>query len=142
MAPFSSELPPSGMPQQEIELILMRQLASCLATPVFLVDPGGNLIFYNETAERILGQRYDETGAMPLEVWSSIFHPLDEDDNPLDAASLPLVRALKSGRPGHRRFWIRGLDSIRRQIEVTAFPLVGHNEQLLGGVSLFWEVTE
>jgi len=130
------------MPQIEIELILMRQLASYLATPVFLVDPNGNLVFYNEHAERILGKRFEETGAMPLDVWATMFHPLDENDNPLGAEALPLVRALKSGRPGHRRFWIRGMDSVRRQIEVTAFPLVGHNVQLLGGVSLFWEVKE
>jgi len=130
------------MGQKDIELILMRQLASYLATPVFLVDPDGNLVFYNEHAERILGQRYEETGPMSLEVWATMFHPLDENDNPLEPEGLPLVRALKNGRPGHRRFWIRGMDSIKRQIEVTAFPLVGQNEQLLGGVSLFWEVKE
>jgi hypothetical protein len=33
------------MPQQAIEVILMRQLASYLAMPIFLVDPGGNLLF-------------------------------------------------------------------------------------------------
>jgi hypothetical protein len=30
-----------------VELILMRQLASYLATPIFLVDADGTLVFYN-----------------------------------------------------------------------------------------------
>jgi hypothetical protein len=38
-----------------------------LALPIFLVDPVGTLIIYNEPAEGLLGQRYDETGDMPLE---------------------------------------------------------------------------
>ena len=39
------------MPQQEIEMILVRQLASYLAMPIFIVDPQGTLVFYNEPAE-------------------------------------------------------------------------------------------
>ncbi len=53
-------------PQQEIEMILARQLASYLVMPIFVVDPAGTLVFYNEPAEPILGRRFDETGAMPL----------------------------------------------------------------------------
>ena len=33
--------------------------------PIFLVDPEGTLVYYNEPAERLLGYRYDETGEMP-----------------------------------------------------------------------------
>ena len=46
------------MAQKDVEVILMRQLASYLAVPIFLVDPAGNLIFYNEPAERLLGRRF------------------------------------------------------------------------------------
>ena len=35
------------MLQKAIEVILMRQLASYLAMPIFVVDPDGNLLFYN-----------------------------------------------------------------------------------------------
>ena len=61
-----------------IQIILARQLAGYLSVPVFLVDQIGNLLFYNEPAEQILGQRFDETGAMPAEVWSTAFTPEDE----------------------------------------------------------------
>lgn len=51
------------MPAHEIEIILSRQLADCLTVPVFIVNPEGSLIFYNEPAEQILGQKLQDTGA-------------------------------------------------------------------------------
>ena len=133
---------PPVMQQIDIELILMRQLASCLAMPVFIVDPEGNLVFYNEFAEKILGRRYEETGAMPVAEWSTVFRPFEEDDTPVPPDGLPLVIALTQQRPAHKRFWIRGLDGRKRQIEATAFPIIGQRKQLAGGVSIFWEVRE
>ena len=50
--------------------------------PLFLVDPKGDLLFYNEPAEAILGRRFEETGAMPAEVWASMFTPIDEQGSP------------------------------------------------------------
>lgn len=57
--------------QRELEIILTRQLASYLATPAFIVDPEGNLLFYNDPAEALLGHRFDETGEMLAREWSS-----------------------------------------------------------------------
>ena len=67
------------MSQKAVEVILMRQLASYLALPIFLVDPEGTLLFYNEPAEVILGRRFDETGKMPVGEWSTIFEPTEEE---------------------------------------------------------------
>lgn len=125
--------------QKEIELILARQLASHLAMSIFIVDPPGNLVYYNEPAEAILGRRFEETGEMPIEEWSTIFKPTDENGNPLAPESLPLVIALTQHRPAHRGMWILGLDGVRRLIEVTAFPLDGQAERYLGALAIFWE---
>ena len=130
------------MPQQAIEVILMRQLASYLAMPIFLVDPVGNLLFYNEPAEVLLGHRYEETGEMPLAKWVHIFQPTGEDGSPLAPEALPLVIALQQHRPAHLAFHIRGLDGIVRKIEVTAFPLEGQGGRYLGAVAIFWEVSD
>lgn len=127
------------MAQKEIEVILTRQWASYLATSVFLVDMEGTLVYYNEPAEQILGRRFDETGAMPLAEWATIFHPTDEAGDPLPPESLPLTRALKECRPAHGKFGIRGLDNVLRQIEVTALPLIGQESRHLGALALFWE---
>jgi PAS domain-containing protein len=130
------------MSQKEIEVILTRQLATYLAAPVFIVDREGTLLFYNGPAELILGQRFEESGEMPVEVWSTIFNATDDAGNPLPPEVLPLMMALAERRPAHRGFWICGLDEVRRQIDVLAFPLIGQGDRFLGAVALFWEVKQ
>ena len=126
--------------QKEIELILARQLASYLVMPIFIVDPRGNLIYYNEPAELILGRHFEETGEMPVEQWSTLFKPMDSAGKPLAPESQPLVIALTQHSPAHRDMWIEGLDGVRRLIEVTAFPINGQAERYLGALAIFWEV--
>jgi PAS domain-containing protein len=127
------------MSQQEIEVILSRHLAECLAMPIFIVNPDGDLIFYNEPAESILGLSYNETGMMPAKEWATIFNPVDQDGKSLPPEELPLVIALSKRHPAHKLFWIQGKDGVSRQIEVTAFPLIGQAERFLGAVAIFWE---
>jgi PAS domain-containing protein len=126
-------------PQHEIEVILFKQVASYLATPIFVVDPAGSLVYYNEPAERLLGSRYDETGEMPMSEWSTVFVPRDEHGVPLPGEALPLALALERHEPAHGDMWITGLDGAYRHISVTAFPLVGQHERDLGAVAIFWE---
>lgn len=128
------------MAQREIEVILTRQLASYLAMPIFIVDPDGNLLFYNEPAEQVLGQRFEETGELPAGEWITASTATDEDGAPIDRDRLPLAVALRLRRPQHGRFWITGLDNVRRLIEVTAVPLIGHGDRNLGAAAIFWEV--
>ena len=127
------------MSQQEIEVILSRHLAECLAMPIFIVNPAGDLIFYNEPAEAILGQSYNETGMMPADEWTTIFHPVDREGNILPAQELPLIIALSKRHPAHKLFWIHGKDGVTREIAVTAFPLIGQADRFLGAVAIFWE---
>ena len=127
------------MSQKAIELILMRQLASSLAMPIFLVDASGNLLFYNEPAEQLLGRRYDETGEMSMREWSTLFAPIAEDGSPVPAEALPLSIALHKHRAAHLAFWIKGMDGVSKRIGTTAFPLEGQGARLLGAVAIFWE---
>jgi PAS domain-containing protein len=132
--------PRSTMPQYEIELILMRQLASYLTVPIFIVGPDGTLLFYNESAEAVLGRRFEETGEMPADEWTTAYDATGEDGLAMAPAELPLMRALRERRPAHGRLLIRGLDNVRRLIEITAFPLIGQADRELGAVAIFWEV--
>lgn len=127
------------MVEREIEVILTRQLSGYLAIPVFIVDPRGTLLFYNEPAEIILGRRFEETGEMGAEEWSTIFGALDEEGKSLPPEELPLMIALSERRPAHRSIIIRGLDGVQREIEITAFPLIGTAGRDLGAVAMFWE---
>ncbi|MES0362230.1 MAG: hypothetical protein ABUK20_15020 [Anaerolineales bacterium] len=130
------------MSQHEIEVILARQLAEYLAIPLFIVDPAGDLLYYNEPAEAILGIRYVETGSMPASEWSTVFKPVDQDGKPVPPEELPLVIAFSQHYPAHKRFWIEGLDKALRQIELIAFPLMAQANRFLGAIAIFWEVPE
>jgi PAS domain-containing protein len=128
------------MAQQEVEVILARHLAEHLALPVFIVDPQGNLLFFNEPAEAVLGLRFGDTGLMPASEWSTMFEPVDQSGNPIEPHDLPLMIAMTHSHPAHKAFWIRGVDRKIRHIELTAFPLLGQSGRISGAVSIFWEV--
>lgn len=128
------------MSQNEIEVILARHLAEYLAMSIFLVDPAGTLLYYNESAEEILGTRYVDTGPMKADEWATMFNPYDKDGQPLKPEELPLIMALTEQRPAHKSFWIKGLDGNLRQIDVTAIPLIAQADRFLGGIAIFWEV--
>ena len=123
----------------DVELILMKQLASYLAMPILLVGDDGTLLFYNEPAEALLGERYDETGEIAYAEWAQLFNPMDRSGRPLGSHETTLGRAMRDDRPTHGEISLAGLDGIRRELSVTAFPLVGQNERRLGYVVLFWE---
>jgi hypothetical protein len=125
-----------------IELILNRQLADCLAIPVFITDTIGNLLFYNEPAEEILGKRYEDTGEMPVEQWSTVFKNKDESGEPLPPEELPLVKTLKTRLPYFKTFWIESLMGKAEKISVTSYPIIGRAGSFLGAVAIFWRQSE
>jgi len=127
------------MAAYEIEIILNRQLADCLSIPVFITDTAGNLIFYNEPAEEILGKRFEETGEMPVEEWSTVFKPLDERGNVLAPEELPLVMTLKDESPYHKSFIIESLKGQLQNISVTSYPIISRTGKFLGAVAIFWK---
>lgn len=127
------------MPAYEIEIILNRQLADCLSIPVFITDTVGNLIFYNEPAEEILGKRFEDTGEMPVEQWSTDFKPLDEAGMPLPPEELPLVKTLRDALPYHKTFQIESLLGKNQTISVTSYPIIGRTGKILGAVAIFWK---
>lgn len=130
------------MSTQPIEIILNRQLADCLSIPVFITDTKGTLIFYNEPAEDLLGTRFEETGAMPAEQWSTVFTPMDESSNTIPPEELPLVRTLNDVHPYHKTFWIVSLKGKKEKISVTSYPIIGREDKFLGAVAIFWKAKD
>lgn len=125
------------MTQRPLELILARNLMSALSTPAFLVDEGGLLVFYNEAAGILLGKRFEELGAVGAQEWGSLFGPFDENGEPIPYDELPLVAAVRSGRPAHAELEIHSTDGASHSVEVSAFPiLTAHGSQ--GAIAVFW----
>ncbi|WP_301922419.1 PAS domain-containing protein [Ferruginibacter sp.] len=127
------------MPAYEIEIILNRQLADCLSIPVFITDTKGNLIFYNEPAEEILGKRFEDTGEMAVDQWATEFKPMDEQGMILPPGELPLVNTLEDALPHHKTFWIESLQGKNQKIAVTSYPIIGRAGKMSGAVAIFWK---
>jgi hypothetical protein len=129
-----------GTEEHNLVLILSRGLASSIATPMFLVDREGTLVYFNEPAEPILGQTYAEAGEMARDEWSTAFAAEDPDTgDKLDPQTLPLMVALTDRIPAHRRMAITGLDGERRMISLTAIPLFARTDEFVGAAAIFWE---
>ncbi len=126
------------MAQREVELILVRQLASYLTVPILVVDKQGALVFFNEPAEPLLGRRFDETDELSLAEWSESLAPTDLSGAPLPPGERPLMVALAQHRPTSGRLTLRNLAGEVHAVEVTAFPLVGQGGRELGAVAMFW----
>ena len=125
---------------KSIQLILARQLASCIATPMLLVDDQNSLIYYNEPAEAIFNQRFDETGEMPAAEWTSRFTAVDDDRNPIPPNDRPMGRVLAGGTPVSQTMWMRNSEGEWRHLHVTAIPLIGEKGVLFGAMSIFWAI--
>jgi PAS domain-containing protein len=125
--------------QKHLALILSRELATQLATATFIGDAEGDLVFYNEAAEDILGRTFAEAGAMPAMDRASLFRVEDLNGTPITSEELPGAVALAERRPVHTRLRMVGLDGRRRALSVTAIPLFSHPDEVVGVVAFFWE---
>ena len=128
-----------GRTQKHLALIIARELASQLATATFIADAAGNLVFFNEAAETILGRTFAEAGTMSADGWTSQFRLEELDGAPMPLERMPAGIALLEQRPAHGKFWITGLDGERRLLSVTAVPLFASASEFVGMIALFWQ---
>jgi PAS domain-containing protein len=124
---------------KDLVLILSRELATNLATAWFVTDAEGNLVFYNEPAERILGRPFASAGSIAADEWATLFSVESTDGRPLALAEMPAGIAFLERRPAHGALRITGLDGAKREISVTAFPLFKRGLEFLGVIAIFWE---
>lgn len=127
---------------KDLVLILARQFASRLATATFVTDAEGNLVYFNEPAEEILGRTFADAGEISAREWATTFETADLDGSPIELEALPGGIALLERRPAHRPILIKGLDGVQRCIAITAFPLLEEPDALRGAVAIFWESSD
>jgi hypothetical protein len=85
----------------------------------------------------LLGKRFEELGTVGPEEWGSMFGPFGDEGNPIPYDELPLVRAVRNGRPAHAEFTVRSTDGAVHEVEASAFPiLTAHGSQ--GAIAVFW----
>lgn len=125
--------------QKDLVLILSRELAEHIVSPVLIVDEKGTLVFYNERAGEILGTRFEDAGELPASKWAAMWQPEDPEKGAVPLEDLPLAIAVAQQRPAHRPLRITGLDGVRRDIGVTAFPLFSREKRFVGAIAIFWQ---
>ena len=124
--------------QKSIVLILSRELSSKLATAAFVTDERGDLVYFNEAAEELLGRQYAETAALAADEWGDLFSVQSLDGTSVPFEEMPAGIALLERRPTHSELCITGSNGVRRRIAVTALPLFAHADELVGVLSVFW----
>jgi PAS domain-containing protein len=127
---------------KSLVLVLAREFASNLATPIYIADDEGTLVYFNEPAERIGGRSYAEAGEMSIRQWASLLRPRRVDGAPLEREQMPGGIAFNQRRPAHARLLITGLDGVEREIATTAFPLFSQEGTFDGIMVIFWEQEE
>jgi PAS domain-containing protein len=132
---------PLGTPgaPKSLPLILARELASNLATPMFLLDPGGMLVFYNDAAAALLGKPFAELGEIPSGEFGAALELTTPDGEPIRRRDSPVGVAYFERKPAHQTLVVTTYNGGRLAVENTAYPLFGANGEMNGVVSVFWE---
>jgi PAS domain-containing protein len=125
--------------QKSLALILAREFASNLATPLAIIDEDGTLVFFNEPAERIIGQTPGELGNLPEQQWRARFSAHRLDGTPVGDEDQPTAVARRERKPTHDTLVYTMLDGRQHTISVTAIPMLGRDAELHGVVAVFWE---
>jgi PAS domain-containing protein len=127
-----------GTAPKSLPLILARELASNLSTPMFLLDAEGNLVFCNDAAEQIIGKPFGEIGEIAAGEFGEILALADVDGAPLRRRDTPAGIAFFERRPAHMTLLATGYDGVRRTVDATAYPLFGAAGEMHGVVNVFW----
>jgi PAS domain-containing protein len=126
--------------QPDLLLIVARSFATKLAMPTLIADANGELVFFNEAAAGVLGSSLTDVEALPASRWAELFATQTLESEPLPLEKIPAGIALLERRPAHDAFAMVGLDGRRREIAVTAFPLLSHPDEIVGIMAIFWEL--
>jgi PAS domain-containing protein len=125
--------------QKDVVLILARELASNLATPMLVLDHNGALIFFNEAAEAIMGATFATVGEIPAAEWAQKWPTADESGSPISLLESPLARAVTEQEPAHQVIVVTGLDGVKRRLSTTVYPLFGSGRRFVGAQAVFWQ---
>jgi PAS domain-containing protein len=128
-----------GAPPKSLPLILARELASNLATPMFLIDASGMLVFYNDAAALLLGKRFAEIGEITGMEFGAALALETLDGQPLRRRDSPAGVAFFEHRPAHSAVLASTYDGARRAYQATAYPLFGTSGEMDGVIAVFWE---
>jgi PAS domain-containing protein len=127
---------------KSLVLIRAKHLAESITVPAWLADADGNLVFFNEAAELLIGRTFADAGPMPASEWIETFNIRDRNDSTLKLEEVPGWVALQEHRPqtGHVKFTAQ--DGKDHFVSTAAIPLSDTPEHFEGVLIVFWEEPE
>ena len=111
----SESLGTPGTPKS-LPLILARELAANLATPMFLMDAGGMLVFYNDAAALLLGKSFGELGEIPSGEFGESLKLSTPDGEPILRRDSPSGVAFFQHQPAHMTVLATSYNGVRRLV--------------------------
>ena len=120
----------SGSPKS-LPLILAREFASNLATPMFLLDAAGMLVFYNDAAALLLGKPFAELGEMSAGDFAATLELATPTGESLLRRNSPAGIAFFQQRPAHASV-------VATTFDATAYPLFATTGDMHGVIAVFW----
>jgi PAS domain-containing protein len=128
--------------QHPVELILLRQLAARLTTPVALFDMDGRLIYLNPAAEALFGVDFACIGELSLDQALAIAQPTDVFGAAMDPRTVPVGKALGEGRYEVGTVSIRDPHGRHHRLGTTTIPVQGQGGATFGAMSIFWHLAD
>ena len=119
--------------KQDLNIIL-----NSLGEGVIATDMDGNIIRMNPVAERLTGWSEAEAAGKPF---TQIFHAVAENSTPLNS---PVALVLETGYPAttEKNARLISQDQSEWQISSNCSPLRDENNQVIGTVVIFHDITE
>jgi len=111
-----------------------------MSVPIWITDRFGNLIYFNEPTEELIGLRFDETGDLPASTLTDLFNLCDLNGSPIPDAERPLMIALEKLQPAQRAIRMNDAEGREKVVADTAIPIVGEGDRPLGAMVLLWEL--
>jgi PAS domain S-box-containing protein len=120
---------------------LFRRIFDSIAEGVIVADANGEFLFFNKIAKEILGIGMQE---IDPEEWSRVYGCFYLDQiTPFPSEQLPLAQTIRSGKVSRETIFIKNPakpDGVF--IDITASPILGSNDSILGGIVVFNDITE
>jgi PAS domain-containing protein len=120
---------------QPVELILARNLISGISLPALLCDCKGTIVFFNDAAGELLGERFEETGTLSGDAWDSRFRTAIDGESRDNGEAL--AHAVRGAVPIHRRVCLVSQEG-RSEVELSTVPL-RTVEGCRGSIVLLWQ---
>jgi len=116
-----------------------KQMLDHLAEAVYFVDSDRKLLYWNRAAEQLTG--YEASEVVGSHCQDEILDHRNLQNKSLCLDHCPLVACMHSGNSVEKRVFLKRKDGLRLPVDVRVVPIRGVDNQILGAVEVFHDVS-